>query len=285
MKGSGRLTLFTRPSITSYYTVTKTFDTPDAIFDCSWSELHPSVIALALANGRLVLVDLNAPQRPLQCPAHLKEISSVEWCVLKKNLLVSASWDGTVKIWSPSTNPLAPLMTIPSTTTGIVVYEAAWSVHYPDTLLTANSDKQGRIWDLAINTKSPVVTLNGHEHEVLAVSWNRYKSEVVATASADKTIRIWDLRSPTTPLSTLCGHSRAIRRLCWSPWSPHQLGSVGYDMTLRLWDTSSLHPMINTFTGFTEFSTALDWALDQHLLAACGWDERVRFFNVPSSQQ
>lgn len=285
MKGSGQLTLFTRPSITSTYTVTKTFDTSDAIFDCSWSELHPSVIALALANGKLMIINPDTAQPLLQYSAHSKEVSSVDWCSLKKNLVASASWDGTIKIWSPSTNPAAPLAVIPGTTNGGVIYEAAWSLHYPDTLLSATSDKQACVWDLSANTKTPVVTLQGHEHEVIAVSWNRYRPEIVASASADKTIRIWDLRSPTESVSILRGHLRAIRRLCWSPWSAHQLASVGYDMTLRLWDTSSLDPMIYTCKNFTEFSIGLDWALDEHVLVACGWDEKVRFFNVPPPRQ
>lgn len=285
MKGSGQLTLFTRPSITSAYTATKTFDTSDAIFDYSWSELHPSVIALALANGKLAIVNPDTAQLLLQYPAHSKEISSVDWCVLRKDLVVTASWDGTIKVWSPSINPVAPLAAIPGTTNGVVVYEAAWSLHYPDTLLSATSDKQACVWDLSTGSKSPVVTLRGHEHEVVAASWNRYKPEVVASASADKTIRIWDLRSPNESVSTLRGHLRAIRRLCWSPWSAHQLASVGYDMTLRLWDTSSLDPLICTCKDFTEFSTGLDWALDQRVLAACGWDEKIRLFNLPPPQQ
>lgn len=285
MKGPGQLTLFTRPSITSTYGVAGTFDTADAIFDCSWSELHSSMLALALANGKLIIVNPDTAQLILQYSAHSKEVSSVDWCILRKNLVASASWDGTIKIWSPSANPVAPLAVIPGITGGGVVYEAAWSLHYPDTLLSATSDKQACVWDLSANTKSPVVTLRGHEHEVVAVSWNKYKPEIAASASADKTIRIWDLRRPTEAVSILRGHLRAVRRLSWSPWSAHQLASVGYDMTVRLWDTSSLDPLIYTFKDFTEFSTGLDWALDQHILAACGWDEKVRFFSVPSPLQ
>ena len=281
MKGAGQLTLFTRPSITSAYTVAKTFGTSDAIFDCSWSESHPYVIALALANGKVSIVNPDTAQLLLQCSAHLKEVSSVDWCVLRKNLVASASWDGTIRVWSPSTNPVAPLVTISSAADGVVVYEAAWSLHYPDTLLSATSDKQACVWDLSANLKSPVVALRGHEHEVVAVSWNRYKPETIASASADKTVRIWDLRAPSEAVTILRGHTRAIRRICWSPWSAHQLASVGYDMTLKLWDTSSLDPMIHNCKDFTEFSTGLDWALDQRVLAACGWDEHVRFFNAP----
>ena len=138
MKGSGQLTLFTRSSAECAYTATRTFDTLDAIFDCAWSELHPSMIALALANGKLIIVNADTTQPLLQYSAHAKEVSSVDWCVMRRHLLASASWDGTIRIWSPSTNPVGPLAVIPSTTNGVVVYEAAWSLHYPDTLLSAH---------------------------------------------------------------------------------------------------------------------------------------------------
>ena len=78
------------------------YDTQDGIFDCAWSEENENILLSSCGDGSIKFWDTSIPHgRPIQSiAAHQKEVYSVSWNPIAKDLFVSGSWDLTAKLWS-----------------------------------------------------------------------------------------------------------------------------------------------------------------------------------------
>ncbi|SCV67477.1 BQ2448_5088 [Microbotryum intermedium] len=251
--------------------IEKGFDTQDGLYDLAWSEMHENQIVTASGDGSVKLWDVALDGFPIRkWHEHAREVFSVDWNNLQKDLFCTSSWDCTVKIvcrWTPD-RPTS-IATIPAHTA--CVYAAAFAPHQPTTLASCSTDGHLKVWD----TRSPMaaipstvpgqpstaqaqLAIPAHSTEVLSLDWNKYQPHLIATGSVDRTIRIHDLRmagqknpafapshvpvmQPTSTVATLLGHEYAVRRVAWSPHSPNVLGSTSYDMTARIWTIDAGH--------------------------------------------
>jgi len=171
--------------------------------------------------------------------------------------LISASWDGTVRIWSVAERrELKALRTHKSR-----VNFAAYS---PDArkIVTCGEDGTAQLFDAA--TVNPHVTLTGHTGGVMNCQFSPDGQRVI-TASRDKTARVWNAATGELIL-TLRGHSSEVTTASFSPdgkyilTSSCDLGNKVIDRTSRLWDAqtgASLHTFPQAhrsgvmFAGFT----------------------------------
>ncbi|MDQ3886182.1 MAG: NB-ARC domain-containing protein, partial [Actinomycetota bacterium] len=162
---------------------------------------------------------------------HTDSVIAVTWSP-DGTRLATASYDGEVRLWDPSTGD--PLRTFTGHTDWVDV--VAWS---PDgTQLAIASPRRGvRVWDL--NTGHPLHTLTGHTDEVRAAAWSPDGAHL-ATTSADGQVRLWN---PSTgdPLRTLTGHTAWVNAMAWSPDGTH-LATASSDGQVRLWDPSTGDP-------------------------------------------
>lgn len=242
--------------------VEKTFDTNDALYDVAWSEINENQLLAACGDGSIKLFDLGVDTYPvMNYHEHKRETFSVFWNQTTKDTFASSSWDGTVKIWSP-TRPHS-LETLP---VGSCTYSVAFSPHNPSLVSAASSDSRLRIYDLRTPASAryhlvsdiPVHQIPAGRHaaaaaaaqqplapaqpsEVLTHDWNKYScTGVIATAGVDRLVRTFDLRAPQGgPVAVLAGHEYAVRRLAWSPHASDVLASASYDMTVRVWTDGS----------------------------------------------
>lgn len=84
-------------------TEAKSFLTQDGLFDVAWNELHENQVLVAQGDGSLRLFDTQLTDYPIAIfHEHEKEVFSCNWNLINKQLFVSSSWDGTVKVWSPT---------------------------------------------------------------------------------------------------------------------------------------------------------------------------------------
>ena len=131
---------------------------------------------------------------------HTTEVSSVDWNLQTKDCFLSASWDNTIKLWTPMSQ--RSIRTFSAHT--YCVYQALWSPRKANVFISASGDHSVRIWDT--NAPNPALVLApAHDGEVLSVDWNKYNENVIATAGVDRTIRLWDLRNQRAPYLTLHG--------------------------------------------------------------------------------
>mmetsp|Transcript_5394 Transcript_5394/g.19014 ORF Transcript_5394/g.19014 Transcript_5394/m.19014 type:complete len:126 (+) Transcript_5394:124-501(+) len=74
----------------------RAYMTQDAVYDCCWSESNEHHLVSACGDGSLKLWDLGiAVNRPLRAfHEHRREVYSVNWNVIQRDIFLSASWDG-----------------------------------------------------------------------------------------------------------------------------------------------------------------------------------------------
>jgi WD40 repeat protein len=101
--------------------------------------------------------------------------------------------------------------------------------------VTASGDRTLRVWSSA--TRSPLLTLRGHEGRVLRVAVSAIERRVIS-AGEDASVRIWSLDSGRE-LALLKGHDGIVRDVQLSA-DESLVASGGDDGTIRLWPLGRL---------------------------------------------
>lgn len=285
IKGTGRLYIYRNNLIIS------TVDTPDAIYDCSWSETKSDSIVLACANGTILLYNYESGTTMAFKKEHLRESSCVDWNLIDREQFLSASWDGTIKIW----NHHSPSSISTYHHGNGNVYQASWMPSNPNLFISSGSDCAIHLWDRRVESRggsssssSSQSIFQAHTNEILSIDWNKYDQFQFISGSSDCALKIWDWKfvgigNPIDfapkPLHVLNGHQRAVRKVKCNPWNRSQFISAGYDMTIRCWDVSMINPLDRTIDDHTEFVIGLDYNLhERNVFASCSWDDTIRIY-------
>ncbi|KAG8444437.1 hypothetical protein GDO86_009568 [Hymenochirus boettgeri] len=209
--------------------ICRSFHWSDALFDVTWSEINENLLATSSGDGSLQLWDVSKPQGPLQVfKEHTQEVYSVDWSQTRgEQLIISGSWDHTVKLWDPSIGKSLHTFTGHEN----IVYSSIWSPHIPGCFASASGDQTLRIWDV----RKPVskVIIPAHQAEILSCDWCKYDQNMLVTGAVDCSLRGWDLRTVRQPVFELHGHTYAIRRVKFSPFHANIVASCSYDFTVR----------------------------------------------------
>lgn len=256
---------------------TQSFQWSDGLFDVVWSETDAAVVVSASGDGGLQIWNLACPGlAPHTLREHKKEVYSVDWSrTRQEQLVLSASWDCSVKLWDP--NRQVSLSTYLGHSQ--LVYNAMWSPHVPNCFASVSGDGTIKLWN-SLNTQRASATLRAHDAEVLSCDWCKYDQNILATAGSDGLIRGWDLRNFTQPIFEQKGCEYAVRRVQFSPHSLSIMASVSYDFTTRIWDFKQSSEALETIKHHSEFVYGLDWSTHRKgQLADCGWDSLVHVFS------
>ena len=292
------------------------FDTRDGVYDVAWSEAADGVVATAGGDGSVKLWAVNASAQSNPAASfqeHAREVSSLSWNVsTRRELLLSASWDDSVRLWDAAGARPRPLAAFLGAHQGCC-YGVSWNPRHSDVFATCGGDGLLKIWDArrppdAPPTLSvPVVSDPGMgigammqatpPAEALCLDWCKYNDALLAVGSVDRCVRLIDVRrgggsspSPLTApspsqspvVAALHGHAYAVRRVAFSPHQEAVLASASYDMTVRLWDAAAPgEPLVKVWDHHSEFAVGLDFStLVRGRMASCGWDDAAFVWSV-----
>nr|AZL94466.1 peroxin-7 [Nephromyces sp. MMRI]AZL94467.1 peroxin-7 [Nephromyces sp. MMRI] len=261
----------------------KSFFINDTILDCAWSEKEDSIIIGAIGNGTIPIYKLenyteNISSTPnIQYPIHIlqghkQEISTVDWNIYQKNLVLSASWDMSLKIWDME--QLKCITTLENAHNG-PIYAAAFSPLHPNIISSVGLDWKLNISDARVikprssfnketqfsrsnvtetfNNKIQInsqISCTAHEQKVLCLDWNKYNPFIICTGAADGSIKLWDLRKLKQtnergqPILSIQAHKLAVSKTKFNPFSECIISSCSYDMTIKIWKITNLSDII-----------------------------------------
>eukprot|EP00054_Salpingoeca_dolichothecata_P002374 m.22551 g.22551 ORF g.22551 m.22551 type:complete len:587 (+) comp12961_c0_seq1:44-1804(+) len=189
------------------------------------------------------------------------------------DMLVSGSWDRTVRIWDVQEGK--ELRCFDKSHTAPITC-VRW---HPNGVLVAStsSDNTTCLWDASTGKK--VRTLKEHFGWVLHCSFAPDRTKL-ATASWDKTVRLWD---PNTGelLSTLRGHTKGVWSCAFYPvgHTSALLATSGEDCTARLWDTRTRKVALTLAGGHADAVYSVAWSPDGTLVATGSSDRTVTIWD------
>ncbi|KAF7308916.1 Peroxin 7 [Mycena kentingensis (nom. inval.)] len=230
-----------------------------AHFATAWSPFHTTRLALAssanfglVGNGRLHLVSVTPGPNGalgLNVDKHYETqdgLYDVAWSEVHENQLVTASGDGSIRLWDVMLANL-PIRAWQEHTRE--VFSVDWSNIKKDTFVSASWDGNVKVW--TPERPRSLLTLHAHQSCVYQALFSPHKPDLVASCSTDGTLRMFDLRTPsyvsgpgtntfTTPLSTAVltvpASGTEILTLDWNKYRPFVLASAGVDKLAKVWD-------------------------------------------------
>ncbi|KAJ5287722.1 hypothetical protein N7478_003408 [Penicillium angulare] len=169
--------------------------------DVKWSHgNYDRIIATAVANGRIVVYDLQRPGLQLcRFQGHNRQVHRLAFNPHLASWLLSGSQDGSIRMWD---------------------------------LRTASANR-------SLSTCGSKHVYQGNSDAIRDVRWSPTDGVVFATASDSGAIQMWDSRKTTAPLMRIAAHDRPCFAVDWHPDGKH-IVSGGTDRQVKVWDFSSV---------------------------------------------
>jgi len=198
---------------------------------------------------------------------------SVNSCAFSPDgmLIVSASPDGTMKVWDMYSGAL--LRTLEGHSDG--VKHCAFS---PDgkLIVSASFDETLKVWN--VQTGKILRTLEGHSDRVKHCSFSP-DGKLIVSASSDGTLKVWDACSDAL-LRTLKGHSDEVIGCAFSP-DGKLIVSASHDHTLKIWDADS-GALFRTLEGHSGWVTCCAFSPDGKLIVSASDDKMLKVWEAHS---
>ncbi len=179
--------------------------------------------------------------------------------------IVSASWDGSLKLWDLAGNCL-------QTFTGHT--DVVWSANFrPDgkQIVSASWDGSLKLWDLTGNC---LQTFTGHTEWVHDANFSPDGKQIVS-ASADNELKLWSLAGNC--LQTFTGHTGVVWSVNFRP-DGKQIISASADNKLKLWDLTG--NCLQTFTGHTHEVLSANFSPDGKQIISASADNKLKLWDL-----
>ncbi|KAA8497920.1 Periodic tryptophan protein 2-like [Porphyridium purpureum] len=155
----------------------------------------------------------------------------------KKDVLISASLDGTVRAWDTKRYRCFRVLTAPAPPRQFTCV----AVDPAGDLVAAGCQDSFEIALWSIQTGKLLEVLTGHTQPVSDLSFNP-TSGLLASGSWDGTVRFWNLyaHGGSTPATISIGNNKQVLALSWRPYQNNTLLAVSSsDGVISIWDSES----------------------------------------------
>lgn len=175
----------------------------------------------------------------------------------------SASWDDTIKLWTPNGTLLKTLKGHQGGVNDVTVS--------PNGQVLASSSIDGtvKLWQpdgLLLRT------LTGHTDGVFGLAFSS-DSQTLASVSWDQTVRLW--QTDGTELSVLKGHQNGLWAVAFSP-DGQMLASASLDGTIKLWTQEK--SLLTFLQGHQDAVWGVDFSPDSQTLVSGSWDGAIKLW-------
>uniref|UniRef100_A0A8C1DLH8 WD repeat domain 17 n=1 Tax=Cyprinus carpio carpio TaxID=630221 RepID=A0A8C1DLH8_CYPCA len=306
------------PSKNHYTSSTSEAVPPPTLSQNQAFSLPPGHAVCCFMDGGVGLYDMGTKKWDfLRDLGHVETIFDCKFKPDDPNLLATASFDGTIKVWD--INTLTAVYTSPGNEG--VVYSLSWAPGDLNCIAGATSRNGAFIWDVKkgkmitrfnehgkngifcvawshkdskrIATCSGdgfciIRTLDGkvlhkykHPAAVFGCDWSQNNKDMIATGCEDKNVRVYYLAtSSDQPLKVFTGHTAKVFHVRWSPLREGILCSGSDDGTVRIWDYTQ-DACINVLSGHTAPVRGLMWNTEvPYLLTSGSWDYTIRVWDT-----
>ncbi|XP_058497432.1 WD repeat-containing protein 17 isoform X3 [Solea solea] len=306
------------PSKSQYTSSTSEAVPPPTLSQNRSFSLPPGHAVCCFMDGGVGLYDMGAKKWDfLRDLGHVETIFDCKFKPDDPNLLATASFDGTIKIWD--TNTLTAVNTSPGNEG--VVYSLSWAPGDLNCIAGATSRNGAFIWDIrkgkiitrfnehgkngifciswSHKDSKRIATCSGdgfciirtvdgkilhkykHPAAVFGCDWSQNNKDMIATGCEDKSVRVYYLAtSSDQPLKVFSGHLAKVFHVRWSPLREGILCSGSDDGTVRIWDYTQ-DACINVLSGHTAPVRGLMWNTEvPYLLISGSWDYSIRVWDT-----
>ncbi|XP_048365467.1 WD repeat-containing protein 17 isoform X2 [Sphaerodactylus townsendi] len=280
--------------------------------------LPPGHAVCCFMDGGVGLYDMGAKKWDfLRDLGHVETIFDCKFKPDNPDLLATASFDGTIKVWD--INTLTAVYTSPGNEG--VIYSLSWAPGDLNCIAAGTSRNGGFIWDVSrgkmitrfsehgksgifciawshkdskrIATCSGdgfciIRTIDGkvlhkykHPSAVFGCDWSQNNKDMIATGCEDKNVRVYYLAtSSDQPLKVFSGHTAKVFHVRWSPLREGILCSGSDDGTVRIWDYTQ-DACINVLSGHVAPVRGLLWNTEiPYLLISGSWDYTIKVWDT-----
>ena len=201
--------------------------------------------------------------------AHADYIQRIKQSPFNNDLVATASFDNTTKIWNITSN-----WCLFRTYTGHIrfVYSLEWINE--DTIATGGYDQTIQIWSVSTGIKSLTISTSASWICALQLLSNRLH---LAAACGNYKINIYNINNGGL-IATLSGHTDRVNDLVLV--NANLLASTSYDKTVRLWDLTTNSLKYN-FTEHTSYVMGIK-LVSSDILASGSYDNTIKLWNLTS---
>ncbi|KAJ7577061.1 U4/U6 snRNP-specific spliceosomal protein [Mycena floridula] len=192
-------------------------------------------------------------------------------------ILATASWSGTVKLWDvPACTPKKALRGHSDRVGGVAWHPKATLSQGPDlvNLVSGAGDYNVHLWSL--ENDMPLSVLKGHQGRVCRVAFHP-SGEYVASASFDTTWRLWDV-STSKELQLQEGHSKEVYSVEFQD-DGALVASGGLDAIGRVWDVRTGRTAM-VLDGHVQAIYAIGFSPNGYQVATGAGDDTVRIWDM-----
>ncbi|XP_028336962.1 WD repeat-containing protein 17 isoform X1 [Physeter macrocephalus] len=278
----------------------------------------PGHAVCCFLDGGVGLYDMGAKKWDfLRDLGHVETIFDCKFKPDDPNLLATASFDGTIKVWD--INTLTAVYTSPGNEG--VIYSLSWAPGDLNCIAGATSRNGAFIWDIkkgkivqrfnehgkngifciawSHRDSKRIATCSGdgsciirtvdgkvlhkykHPAAVFGCDWSQNNRDMIATGCEDKNVRVYYVAtSSDQPLKVFSGHTEKVFHVRWSPLREGILCSGSDDGSVRIWDYTQ-DACISILRGHTAPVRGLMWNTEiPYLLISGSWDYTIKVWDT-----
>ncbi|XP_058162516.1 WD repeat-containing protein 17 isoform X5 [Dasypus novemcinctus] len=306
------------PTKNHYTSSTSEAVPPPALTQNQAFSLPPGHAVCCFLDGGVGLYDMGARKWDfLRDLGHVETIFDCKFKPDDPNLLATASFDGTIKVWD--INTLTAVYTSPGNEG--VIYSLSWAPGDLNCIAGATSRNGAFIWDVkkgkmvqrfnehgkngifciawSHKDSKRIATCSGdgfciirtidgkvlhkykHPAAVFGCDWSQNNKDMIATGCEDKNVRVYYVAtSSDQPLKVFSGHTAKVFHVRWSPLREGILCSGSDDGSVRIWDYTQ-DACINILSGHTAPVRGLMWNTEiPYLLISGSWDYTIKVWDT-----